>query len=63
MVLHMSGPHAEKCDLLRTWHHYPRCKKKAKIYILIEENDKNNSNAVTWISNFNLITGLEILTH
>ena len=30
---------------MHTWHHSPRRKKKAKIYIFTKENDKNNSNA------------------
>ena len=34
-----------KHDLSHTWHHSPRRKKKAKIYIFTKENDKNNSNA------------------
>ena len=61
VVLHLSSPHAENVTS-HTWHHSSRRKKKAKIYVFTEENDKNNSNTVTWISNFNLITGLEIFT-
>ena len=48
--------------MLVVTHHCPIDKKEAKTYILTKENEKKDCNAVTLTSNFNLITGLEIVT-